>query len=409
MKILQINCVYKKGSTGKIVYDMHSELLKDGIESIVCYGRGERVEESGVYKVSGEVYSKVNHLRTNLTGVKYGGCSISTRYLTSIIKKERPDVVHLHCINGYFVNIYHLLTWLKERRIKTVLTLHAEFMYTGGCGNSMDCNQWNSHLGCGYSKCPRLKVDIGSWVFDKTKTMWQLMSEAFEGFNENLIIVSVSPWLSQRAKSSTILSDKEHHVVFNGIDKDIFHIYSENANIQTRKELGLGDEWIVFHATAFFTDDQLHIKGGYYLIELAKCMPEITFVVAGEYKQGIKVPDNIKLLGKVKNQEYLARLYSMSDLTVLTSLKETFSMVVAESLCCGTRVVGFYAGAPEVIALEKYSKFVQCGNVSKLAASISEMLHKRFDVNHLAEESKIYTKEAMAERYIEIYREFLSR
>ena len=43
MKILQVNCVYKKGSTGKIVEDIHNVLIDNGIESVVCYGRGKKL------------------------------------------------------------------------------------------------------------------------------------------------------------------------------------------------------------------------------------------------------------------------------------------------------------------------------------------------------------------------------
>ena len=100
MKVLQVNNVYKKGSTGKITYDIHSELLKQGIESVVCYGRGEKINEPHVYKTCGEVYSKINHLLSEFTGVMYGGCFFSTNKLIKIIKKENPDVVHLQCING---------------------------------------------------------------------------------------------------------------------------------------------------------------------------------------------------------------------------------------------------------------------------------------------------------------------
>ena len=50
MKVLQVNCVYGKGSTGKITQDIHKELCARGMESIVCYGRGERIREPGVYK-----------------------------------------------------------------------------------------------------------------------------------------------------------------------------------------------------------------------------------------------------------------------------------------------------------------------------------------------------------------------
>ena len=56
MKILQVNCVYRKGSTGKIVYDIHTELLRQGIEDVVCYGRGEVINEPNVHKTCPEWY-----------------------------------------------------------------------------------------------------------------------------------------------------------------------------------------------------------------------------------------------------------------------------------------------------------------------------------------------------------------
>ena len=74
MKVLQINCVYRKGSTGKIVYDIHTELEKRGIESVVCYGRGERSGEPHVYKICPEWYSKLQNLLSRFTGLMYGGC-----------------------------------------------------------------------------------------------------------------------------------------------------------------------------------------------------------------------------------------------------------------------------------------------------------------------------------------------
>ena len=42
MKILQINCVYGTGSTGRLTQAIHTRLLAEGIKSVVCYGRGPR-------------------------------------------------------------------------------------------------------------------------------------------------------------------------------------------------------------------------------------------------------------------------------------------------------------------------------------------------------------------------------
>lgn len=402
---MQVNCVYKTGSTGKITYDIHTGLQEKGIDSIVCYGRGERVNELGAYKICGEFYSHVNHFIARLSGVLYGGCYISTGRLISIIKKEKPDIVHLQCINGYFVNIYKLLSWLGCNRIRTVVTLHAEFMYTGGCGHSIDCNQWSTCKGCGHSSaCPRYRSDMKSYFFDRSATMWKRMKKAFESFGDELIITSVSPWLMERASRSSIMNNKKHCVVLNGLDtKDVFKPYGDEAKLRLREELKIGNEKVAFHATPSFNDNPGHIKGGYYVIELAKRMPEVKFVIAGSSKEGMHIPNNMILLGKITDQKRLAALYSMADLTILASEKETFSMVTAESLCCGTPVVGFQAGGPELIALEEYSEFVEYKDIEGMEKAVERMLKANVNSKDVAEKANIYSKEVMVERYTDVY------
>lgn len=401
MKILQVNCVYKKGSTGKITYDIHSELLKQGIESVVCYGRGKKINEPHVYKTCGEVYSKINHLLSEFTGVMYGGCFFSTNKLIKIIKKEKPDVVHLQCINGYFVNIYRLVSWLKKHDIKTVLTLHAEFMYTANCGYALDCDKWQT--GCGH--CPRLKQETKSFFIDGTHKSWMKMKKAFDGFNDNLIVTSVSPWLMERAKLSPILNDKKHEVVLNGVNTDIFHFYD---TAELRSQMGLNGVKVIFHATPSFDDNIKSLKGGYYVLKLAEKMLDenVKFVVAGNHPDGLKVPSNVILLGKVSDQELLAKYYSMADVTLLTSKKETFSMVTAESLCCGTPVVGFKAGAPEQISIPEYSSFVDFGDVDSLREEVKEKISSNILIEKIVlEASKKYSKKKMVVDYVGIYNE----
>lgn len=402
MKILQVNCVYKKGSTGKITYDIHSELLKRGIESVVCYGRGEKINEPHVYKTCGEVYSKINHLLSEFAGVMYGGCFFSTNKLIKIIKKEKPDVVHLQCINGYFVNIYRLVSWLKKRDIKTVLTLHAEFMYTANCGHALDCDKWQT--GCGH--CPRRKQETKSFFIDGTHKSWMKMKKAFDGFNDNLVVTSVSPWLMERAKLSPILNDKKHEVVLNGVNTDVFHFYD---TAELRSQMGLNGVKVIFHATPSFDDNINNIKGGYHVLKLAEKMLDenVKFVVAGSHPEGLKVPSNVILLGKVADQELLAKYYSMANVTLLTSKKETFSMVTVESLCCGTPVVGFKAGAPEQIAIPEYSSFVDFGDLESLHEEMKKFLAESFLKIDIALTSNCkYAKQTMTENYLKIYEEF---
>ena len=403
MKVLQINCVYGKGSTGKIVYDIHSHLIKSGHDSVVCYGRGNRISTPGIYKTCGELYAKANKLLSMLTGIMYGGCFFSTNRLLSVIRREKPDVVHLHCINGNFVNIYRLLEWLKKKRIKTILTLHAEFMYTGGCGYSIDCNQWSTPEGCGRPGCPRWHAETGALFFDRTRTMWERMKKAFDDFGDALTVVSVSPWLEKRAKASPILTDKHHCIVVNGLDTDIFKPYDTR---KLKKDHGITDEKIVFHATPKLDNNPQNIKGGYYVLKIAEALENqnIKFFVAGNYDPTLTVPQNVILLGQISDQRELAKYYSMADVTLLTSRKETFSMVVAESLCCGTPVVGFQAGAPEQIALPEYSLFSEYGNMNLLKANLLRSLNGAVNtekLRHMAVEK--YDKQAMINHYMDLY------
>lgn len=406
--MLQINCVYKKGSTGKIVYDVNCGMQDRGDESVVCYGRGDKHREKNVYKTCTELYSKWNNLLSRISGIMYGGCLISTNALFRVIKKENPDVVHVHCINGYFVNIYWLISFLKKRKIKTLLTLHAEFMYTGNCGHSFECDKWET--GCG--KCPRLKKETKSFYFDNTALSWIKMKKAFEGFDDNLIVSSVSPWLQERAQRSPILRDKKHITILNGIDTSVFRIHQSDS---LKSEFGIENKKVVFHVTASFSTDKSHIKGGYYVLKMARRFFEsgsdVVFLVAGQHGEISDIPPNIIFLGNISDQNKLAEFYSMADLTLLTSKKETFSMIVAESLCCGTPVVGFEAGAPEMITIKEYSSFISYGDEEELFNQINLYLEDTsFDKSTISDAAKMrYDKDVMIERYRNVYNQLIKQ
>lgn len=397
MRILMINATYPFGSTGKIVKALEDYYNEIGYETFILYGQGEKSDNQHI-RVSNDLLIKLQSLHTRLTGIMYGGCFISTNIIIKYIKKIRPDIVHLHCLNSNFVNIYRLIIWLKSNNIPTVLTNHAEFMYTANCGYSFDCNKFQS--GCG--SCPYLKTATKTWFFDSTKKSWNMMRNAFSGFNK-LIVTNVSPWLTERASTSAILKNFDHYTVLNGVDTEIFY-YQNNYNRKKFKT--------VLHVTSKFSDLKDDRKGGRYIIELAKNFERqnVTFLVAGNYTENMNLPKNIKLLGNIDNQENLAQLYSLADLVVITSKKETFSMITAESLCCGTPVVGFKAGAPELIAIPEYSNFVEYGDIESLYNVTEKWLSSSFDkalISKIAK--KKYSKNRMANDYIEVYNKCLKK
>ena len=144
-------------------------------------------------------------------------------------------------------------------------------------------------------------------------------------------------------------------------------------------------------------------------MELAQRMPDVDFLVLGEKGEVKDLPQNIKLLGRVYEREKMALYYSLSDATILVSKAETFSMPVAESLCCGTSVVGFKAGGPESIALTEYAKFVEYGKVELLYQSLQIFLTNEWNKEVIADESRNrYAREVMTKGYINVYKQLIN-
>lgn len=399
MKVMQINCVHNTGSTGKIANDIHTVLTQKGYESVICYGRGSKINKPNIYKTSSEILAKFNNVKSRFTGMPYGGAFFATNKLLRIIKKERPDVVHLHCINGFFVNIYRLIKYLKVKNYPTVITHHAEFLYTANCAHAYECNKWQT--GCG--NCPSARKSVNSYFFDFTKHNFKKMANAFKGF-ENLYSIGVSPWVTQRAEKAQIFESAKHLTVTNGLDTKTFKYHNNNS---LKSTLGIDvDKKVLLHVTANFTSES---KGCKYIIELAKKLGnDYLIIVIGNKNIPKNIPPNLIAVGRIENQTELAKYYSMADLSVITGKRETFSMPVAESLCCGTPVIGFKAGGPETIAIKKYSEFAEHGEIETLVNLTKKWIDKKSEISALEIEKyakEIYSKERMANEYIKIYKE----
>lgn len=409
MKILQVNCVFRYGSTGKIVDDIHKCLVDRGYDSVVCYGRRRRIREIGVYKFAPVIESKINSLFLRIGVVlQYGGMYFATQRLKYIIKQEKPDVVHVHCPNGSTVNIYRMFHFLTENKIPTVVTHHAEFFYTGSCGHAYDCLKFSENE-C--RNCGMPKMATRSVVGNKAHQAWCRMKKAFACFEDTkLIFTAVSPWVKQRSAKSPLVNEFPCEVVLNGVNTNIF---CRRCNIDKEKYKARGVDFsrkIVFHVTASFTDSESSIKGGRLVIEMARRMPEVQFVVAAlTSRLSGNLPNNFLFWGATKGQEELAELYNLADVTLLTSKRETFSMIVAESLCCGTPVVGFKAGGPETIVIDEYGFFVDYGDVDALEEMLSGALNQLFDKNKINSMAVAkYSKQIMTNNYLDIYKRLLN-
>ena len=402
MRILQVNSVYKVGSTGKIVDSIGTVLRDAGHEVFTCYGIGDAYYDEFSAKICSNAEHKVNALLARIDGIPFGGPYLSNRRFVKVIKKYQPDVVHVHCVNSFTFNIYHMLKYLAKNGLKTVVTLHAEFFHTGSCGHAFDCEKWKSKC----HDCAAYSSLTSSKLFDRSATAWKKMYDAFKGFKpENIIITAVSPWLAERAKQSAILGRFNIVYVPNGVNTEVFHFRTNTGLIEKEQY-----KKVVLFVTPYFSLGETDLKGGRFVPIMAKKHPEYKFVIVASRNEGRvgNMPSNIQLWGKAKTQDELSQLYSEADATILFSKRETFSMVTAESLCCGTPVVGFKAGGPESIALQEYSSFVEYGNVQAFSDTLDQCLDTTQDKSEISQKAiSSYSEENMANSYFNVYKSLL--
>ena len=402
MKILQVNCVYKVGSTGKIVDSIGDVLRSEGHDVFTCYGIGAHHYDDYSQKICSNLEHKMNSLWARISGIPYGGWHLSNNKFIGIVKQYHPDVVHVHCVNAFTINVYHLLKYLARKNIKTVVTLHAEFFHTGSCGHAYDCEKWK--IGCHH--CAVYRQETASWFFDRSHAAWKKMFKAFHQFNtNNITITAVSPWLTERAKQSAILGRFNIVFVPNGVNTNVFH-HCTNKDLIHKEQY----KKVVLFVTPCFSMRETDLKGGRYVPIMAKQHPDYKFIVVASRNEGNigDMPANVQLWGKAKTQEELAQLYSEADATILFSKRETFSMVTAESLCCGTPVVGFKAGGPESIAVQEYSNFVEFGNIQALSDTLDQCLNTTYDKSEISKNAiSSYSEENMANSYFNVYMSLL--
>ena len=404
MKVLLVNCVYGQGSTGKILKSLHQGLIARGWDSYVRYGRGQISSEPNVEKLASERVAQLQALASRISGYSYSCSPITTKRLKDDINQIKPNIVNLHCINANTVNIAEILEFLKRKNIPTVVTAHAEFLYTGGCGHALTCNKWKT--GCG--NCPQFHSPDSqlstSYLFDRSKSYWHALEKAYSGFND-LRITGVSPWLVDRIKQSPFFSSEQVCYTPNGVDTNIFH---PRLADDLRRCHGIAETAKVYlHVTPNF---KMPLKGGKYILELANRINEIRpkdiVIIIGYDGSTADLPKNVIPITHTNNQEELAEYYSMADATVIASSRETFSMVTAESLCCGTPVVGFKAGGPESICRFGHASFCEYGDIVSLVKN-SITIYKSKEI------SSIYTKEfsmdSMTRQYMSVYNKIVKK
>jgi putative colanic acid biosynthesis glycosyltransferase len=399
MKILLIDVNYKNSSTGKLVFDLKNGINNKGYEAYVAYGRGKDTKDKNVFKFGYTIETYIDALLTRITGFVGYFSFFSTFNLINLIKKIKPNIIHIHEIHSYFINIPIFLKFLSDNpTIKIIWTFHSEFMYTGKCGNSLSCEKWKK--GC--NKCPLIREYPKTLIFDFTKKMYFDKKRLINKLNNNnTTIVTPSNWLSYRT-SLSMFSKFKIKTINNGIDaKNIFHYYQYDEEFLER--FHLPKKYLLSVAPNIMERN----KGGKTIIEIAKKLPDIFFVMVGFKKIPKNLPTNVIPFLKTSDQITLAKFYSFASLFLITSQIENLPTTCLESLCCGTKIIGFnVGGVSETTKNTAYGFFFRYGDIDSVKNKIIEMFNISYDKYEVSKfGTQNYDLDICLNSYINLYNE----
>lgn len=319
------------------------------------------------------------------------------------IRKQNPDLVHLHWINHGFISLNQLL----GLNVPMVISFHDMWYMTGGCHYDEGCGRFVS--GCG--KCPALR---STGQHDLSERQYRMRRDLFAKMPQ-VTVVGLSRWMHQSALSSQLWPAEKVVHLPNGIDTNFFKPLNRQL---ARNILNLPqDELLVlFGAVDPLSDPRKgypHLKSA-----LEQVRSEATLLVFG----GERNPNQSSMhsrfkeihFGQVKDEATLVLLYSAADVTVLPSRQENLPNVVMESMACGTPVVAFKTGGNgDLILHGQNGLLAPCYDSGQLAAHLDRLLgntelrtqYGQHAVKHI---HHCFALDGVARQYETLYRNILS-
>jgi putative colanic acid biosynthesis glycosyltransferase len=395
--LLQINSVINSGSTGRIAEEIGQTAIAAGWKSYIAYGRNERPSSSKLIKIGTDKDIKLHGLQTRLFDRHGLGSRSATDEFIKQIEVIKPDIIHLHNLHGYYINIEVLFHYLKKVNVPVVWTFHDCWPITGHCSyfTFVGCEKWKTQC----YECPQKTKYPASYFIDSSRKNYILKKELFTSLS-NLTLVPVSQWLSGILNES-FLQKYPIKVINNGINTEIF---KPSSGYTFRVKYGFEDKFILLGVANIWNER----KGLKDYIELSKLLgQDFQIVLVGLTKKQIgQLPDNILGIERTESVEALAEVYASSDVFINSTYEDNFPTTNLESLACGTPVITYKTGgSPEAID-ESTGIVVEQGNINKLVEAIN--LIKKNGKQYYSDASvkrahRLYKKEDRYREYIDLY------
>ncbi len=400
-KIMQINITCGVGSTGRLSATLYHASQTEDYEARFAFS-AYKPTLATAFRIESKLQNAFRRGLNKYFGRKQKHSSSGTRRLIRYIKKEQPNLIHLHNVQQNSVNYLLLFDFLKKAEIPVVFTLHDCWSFTGGCYHftKQGCSGYTN--GC--AECP---VNTGfDDVTSKPENSYAAKAELIGG-NDNIYPVCVSKWLCKVATESYMGRMKNTPtVVYNGIDTLAF----SPRKVDRMQKCGAAEnEFVILGVASYWNEN----KGLSLFKEIAKRadFPLKIILIGGGLDSARSLGDDRFIcIDRTESLDELAEYYSLADVFVNTSLEETFGLTTAEALACGTPAIVFGSTAcPEII--DESTGICVPFDIERLMDAVKTVRNngKNYYSQHCRERAEAeFSKEKMIENYFHIYRSILN-
>lgn len=393
MKVLQINTVCGSGSTGRITTDLYDVLEKEGHECCIAYGRGKAPEGYNTIKIGNKVDFYCHILKTRLFDMHGFGSKNATRKLIEQIMEYKPDIIHLHNIHGYYLNVEILFNYLATINVPIIWLLHDAWPISGHSPYfELDSNgkvpqkNMEKHQHLEYPK---------SYLINNSKKNYLKKKKIFTQV-KNMTIITPSNWLAEIVEKS-FLSVYDVRVIHNGIDLTKFKITPS----EFKKNKGLVNKKIILGVASVWEKR----KGLSYFNQLAKQLDDkFKIVIVGvNQKQIKKLNNNILTISRTDDVGELVEIYTAAEVFVNPTLEDNFPTTNIEALACGTPVITFDTGGSPESLNEKVGMVVDKGNFQKLYEAVLFFDSKKRYTEDCNKQAQKFEKNKIYSKYLSLY------
>lgn len=416
MKILIVNTSELTGGAAVAAHRLAKALINSGIKTRMLV-RQKQTNALYVAQTGSWLSNQWNFVAERLTIFVHNLFSMENLFKVSIANTglditktaefQEADIIHLHWVNQGFLSLKTIRKILRSGK-PVVWTMHDMWEATAICHHAYECRRYETEcMECPFLRRPGRK-DLSNSVFHKKQRVLEAAP--------NLTFVTVSQWLAERAKASALTGCFHVEVIPNVISLSHFKIIER---LDARTALDVSEPYVIAFGAARIDDP---IKGFGYLLEALRHLVQhhhfaaekLRLLLFGNIRDASllsKIPIPYTHLGYVNDDDRLSLVYSAANITVSSSLYETFGQTLIEAMACGSIPVSFDgSGQADIIQHLQTGFLARRLDAQSLAEGMAWGLNSDIDPQQLRRSvTRRYSESVVARRYQTLYEDILKK